>query len=320
MTYNPQIKTYYSDQMSSLKKVGESRSPEKPKLLMEYLVAKKLTPEFFTIEANFPPFSKQDFYIAHSTRYVDCFFEGKKPLAESNGLKWSPEFAQSVTYTNASLYHAIREAVLNPSQVTFSPISGMHHAQPESGLWYCTFSGQVIASIKVYQEFGIAGAYIDLDGHFGNSIEDSREFNETLNLAVPRGMNVNPIGIGSTYIESFKKGLESVKAAALAGTIGYIVWCHGADSEINDDLFARQCSTQEWVECAQIFYQWVNEVNALLINNGQKQLGIILTLFGGYRQDDFNSVLSLHTADLVQCLNLLCGHQVDYQLEVVQKE
>ena len=59
--------------------------------------------------------------------------------------------------------------------LTFSPTSGFHHARPEGGSGFCTFSGQVIASLKIYEEKKLVGAYLDLDGHYGNSIEDSRK-------------------------------------------------------------------------------------------------------------------------------------------------
>jgi hypothetical protein len=47
------------------------------------------------------------------------------------------------------------------------------------------------------------------------------------------------------------------------------------------------------------------------------QIPLILSLFGGYRRDDYNSVLSLHTADLVMCLNILCGRKINYKTEVL---
>ena len=77
-------------------------------------------------------------------------------------------------YTNASLYHAIEHAVAHPEQVALSSTSGFHHARPTGGGGFCTFSGQVIAAVKIYREHRLVGAHVDLDGHFGNSIEDSQ--------------------------------------------------------------------------------------------------------------------------------------------------
>ena len=71
-------------------------------------------------------------------------------------------------------------------------------------------------------------------------------------------------------------------------------------------------STEEWIECSKIVYTFVRDLE---ISIG-KQIPLILTLFGGYRRDDYNSVLSLHTADLVTCLNTLCGYNINYSTEV----
>ena len=118
---------------------------------------------------------------------MEAFFSGIEPLAASNMLTWSRQLADSVRYTNAGLYHALASAVGNRSSVAFSPVSGFHHATPESGDGFCTFSGQVIASVRIFREDKLPGAYIDLDGHYGNSIEDSGGFVKELNQAVPLG-------------------------------------------------------------------------------------------------------------------------------------
>jgi hypothetical protein len=75
------------------------------------------------------------------------------------------------------------------------------------------------------------------------------------------------------------------------------------------------CNTKEWIMCATIFYNWVKELNA----KRGKPLPVTLTLFGGYRQDDYDSVLSLHTADIVECLNILCGRSIQYKPVVLSQ-
>ncbi len=106
--------------------------------------------------------------LAQIPEYVDAFFAGRRALSESNELTGSEQFADRVRYTNASLYHAIEHAVAHPEQVTFSPTSGFHRARPTGGGGFCTFSGQVIAAVKLFRERRLVGAHIDLDGHFGN--------------------------------------------------------------------------------------------------------------------------------------------------------
>ncbi len=287
-----------------------SKSPLKPKLLIEFLQKHGLW-NYFDLHSDWQPFQKKDFLLAHTEEYVHGFFSGIRGICESNGLKWSVQFADSVRYTNASLYEAIRFAVLNPSHITFSPTSGFHHAHPHSGSGFCTFSGQVIASVKMYREYGISGAYIDLDGHFGNSIEDARSFVKDLNQAVPMGCNINPDGEGKLYLKDLQKRLSVLYEKLITQQIHYVVFPHGADSHEWDDMDG-QCTTEEWLQSSNMVYT--------MILNASKKLGkpvpLTLTLFGGYRSDDYDSVLSLHTDDITICLNILCGSAIDYSAQV----
>jgi acetoin utilization deacetylase AcuC-like enzyme len=285
-----------------------SKSPQKPKRLLEFLEKNDLL-KYLEIHQNFEPFTKEDFYIAHTQNYVDCFFAGKKTLAESNTLEWSPQFAETVQYTNASLYEAIKFALENPEKVTFNPACGFHHALPEHGLGYCTFSGQVIASVKVFRETGRRGAYIDLDGHFGNSIEDARKFVSDLNAAIPKGIgNINPEDKHQKFISNLRRELGLLRDAIHDKYIDYVVFCHGADSHEDDDT-KGQCTTAEWIECAHVVYDFIKKID----EKHKKPMPLILGLFGGYRKDDYNSVLGLHTKNLVTCLNTLCGQEIKYE-------
>lgn len=312
---SPLIKTFYSTKQV-LEKGGSSnysKSPKKPKLLLEYLAEHDLI-KHFDVTDEFEPFENQDFEIAHEPGYVSEFFEGVGRCS-SNGLGWSDQFAESVRYTNASLYNAIRNSIVNPQEVSFSPTSGFHHARPTGGSGFCTFSGQVIASIKIWREFGLKGAYLDLDGHFGNSIEDSRTFCPELNSAVPLDFNINPIGTDDDYLADLGKWLSRLQNAVLSGKIDYVVWCHGADSHEHDQL-GHQCSTEYWVACATLFWRWVKEMDKLL----GKPLPVACALFGGYRDDDYRSVLSLHTSDFVECLTELLEIDVKYTIEVLPRQ
>lgn len=311
---NTKIKIHYSPNQVLAKDTGGnfSKSPLKPKLLIENFKNEGLIGHFDIVE-DFLPYVNKDFKLAHTKDYVNSFFSGKAGC-ESNGLMWSAQFAESVRYTNSSIHSAIRGSIVEPSQVHLSPTSGFHHARPTGGSGFCTFSGQVIASIKILEEFGLSGAYLDLDGHFGNSIEDSRDFVKDLNRAVPPGFNINPIGSGRPYIADLKWNLQNLEKAILDGRIGYVVWCHGADSHEWDDL-GFQCSTDEWLECSTIFWNWVKEMDSKL----EKPLPVSCALFGGYRADDYFSVLSLHTADFVECMNNLLDLEVKYTIKVQPK-
>lgn len=287
-----------------------SKSPIKPKLLLEYLEKHGLG-QHLDITGDFRPFNAYDFQIAHTIKYVSSFFTGGN-LAESNSLEWSKQFADSVRYTNASLYEAIKNCILHPEEVSFSPTSGFHHATPNSGAGYCTFSGQVIASVKAWRKFGAVGCYVDLDGHFGNSIGDSRQFQPDLDSAVPEGFNFNTRSEGEQYYLDLVIFLaKKLTPAILEGKIDYVVWCHGADSHV-DDMLGHQVDTELWVRCATFFWAWVKRMDEIL----DRPLPVACALFGGYRQDDYDSVLSLHASDLRECMNELLELGVEYITDV----
>jgi acetoin utilization deacetylase AcuC-like enzyme len=312
---NKRILTFYTDQQVCIDNIREasfSKSPLKPYLLMQRIKNKKLSGAFQRT-SDFQSFTKKDFKIAHTESYVNDFFNGEGNCY-TNGLPWSRNLVHSVGYTNASLYAAKRHALLNPTSICFAPISGMHHAQPKGGCGFCTFSGQVISAIKLYEEFSASGAYFDLDGHFGNSIEDSRDFNPILDLAIPRGCNINPIGKNGAYIESFQRGLDHVGELIRAGKIQYVVFAHGADSHEDDDL-GGACDTKHWLMCAKIFSEWVNQIS----KETGKPLPVTLALFGGYRSDNYDAVLDLHLKSLLICANIICKNEQKETLVIPRK-
>jgi acetoin utilization deacetylase AcuC-like enzyme len=313
---SPKLHTFYNPKMSldPEKLTGYTQNPAKPKLLMEFLERKGLL-EYFQVDGNFSPFGKEDFYIAHTREMVDNFFD-KGKTSKILHIEWSPEYAESVRYENASLYQAIRYAVQHPEEVCFSPSGAFHHANPTRGALFCAFSGQVIASMKIYYEFGLCGVYIDLDGHFGNSIDNSRDYVADIDKAIsPVCGNINIMAYHRKYIEELKTNLEILREEIISGRVNYVVFGHGADSHEWDEL-ASQVSTEEWVECSRLVYSMIKETEITI----GKQLPLILILFGGYRKDDFNSVLSLHTIDLVTCLNILCGRGINYVPEITPRK
>jgi acetoin utilization deacetylase AcuC-like enzyme len=289
---------------------GYTFTPAKPRLMMEYLGKKGLL-DYFQLDDNFPPFSKEDFYIAHTREMVDNFFDEGK-TSKILHIIWTPEYAESVRYENSSLYHSIRYAVQHPEEVCFSPSASFHHANPTRSALFCAFSGQVIASMKIYTEFGLCGSYIDLDGHHGNSIDNSRDFVPDLDKAIsPVCGNINISVRHEAYLKELKIHLSILRKEILANRVHYVVFGHGADSHEWDEL-ASQLTTEEWIECSRLVYNMIRDIE----EETGMSIPLIIFLEGGYRKDDYNSVLSLHTTDLVQCLNILCNEFPKYSTEV----
>ncbi len=302
---------YYRDDMVPADEPGNySKSPTKPRRFLEFLRGTPIWPHI-ELRDTFSPVTRRDLLLAHTPAYVDAFLAGTMPLAESNGLRWSPQFRDSVLFTNGCLLAAITAAVDDPAQVTMAPVSGFHHAQPAYGSGYCTFSGQVIAALKLYRERGLRGAWIDLDGHFGNSIEDSRKFEPDLDEAIRHDMNINPTEQHRSYLGDLHGKLWTLRKRASAGQIDYICFAHGADSHEWDQL-GSQLTTAEWLEASELVYTFIGHIS----KESPKPVGVTLALFGGYRDDHPESVLGLHAMDTARCLNILGGVELDYQAEV----
>ena len=313
--HEPTLDLYYRPEMAvASDPAGNfSRSPSKPRRFVAHLAASALAPLVAT-RGDFPPLTREDLLLAHTAEYVDAFLEGRAPLATSNGLAWTREFADTVRYTNGSLVAAVRGALANPARIALSPTSGFHHARPESGSGFCTFSGQVIAGVIAWREHGARGAWIDLDTHFGNSIEDSRGAVRELDEAIPEGCNINPSGYGTDYLADLGRHLATLGERVLAGEIQYVAFAHGADSHRDDDL-GGQCSTDEWLAASHLVYDAVHAWSCAL----GRPVPLVLTLFGGYRQDSPESVLELHVADAAIALGTLADSDVTYVPRVAPK-
>lgn len=308
-----QIATYYRPEQvcreaNIINNPRASKSPQKPELVIDKI--KLLGAGNLLKECTFPAFQREEFLLAHDPEYVDAFFYGRSPLSTSNALPWSKELVHSVQYTNASLYYAQRHSILEPQQICFSPTSGFHHAKPSKGAAFCTFSGQVLSAIKLYKEFGVAGAWIDLDAHFGNSIEDSRYVVENLNDAIPHGCNLNPEGQHQDYLDSLREGLSLLKPRFLSHELTWLAFAHGADSHDADDLESHQLSTSEWFEASKIVYAWVAALDSEL----GRPVPLTISLFGGYRDDDYDSVVNLHVADLIIAARELISQRWQFDL------
>lgn len=312
-SYHTGIDLYYRPEMSLSEDPGAnfSKSPSKPRRFSEKLLASPLAADV-TVCGDFEPLPPGNFRRCHRDAYVSAFFAGKLPLAESNGLTWTPEFAETVRYTNASLVDATVAALERPDRIAFSPTSGFHHAAPDGGAGFCTFSGQVLAAAEVLRcttHRPPCIAWIDLDGHYGNSIPDSGEVYRWVPDVIRH--NLNPRGNGAAYLANLAGGLAKIERDILTEKVDMVCIAHGADSHEWDDTHG-QLSTAEWLSAGRLAYQAVRRCSEVL----GRPVPTVLALFGGYRHDAPESVLELHLASTGVALDVLCGRQYAYAPKV----
>lgn len=110
--------------------------------------------------------------------------------------------------------------------------------------------------------------------------------------AIPEGCNINPSGRGIHYLRDLKIKLDNAMMMYLKGEIQYFVWCHGADSHIDDPL-GTQLNTKQWLQCTDMFIDMINDITSIT----KSHVPISIALFGGY-QRDFNKTLKLHQQDI----------------------
>jgi acetoin utilization deacetylase AcuC-like enzyme len=128
-------------------------------------------------------------------------------------------------------------------------------------------------------------------------------------------MNINPKGSHDVYIKDFKRELELLADKIRNKQVDYVVWCHGADSHEWDDL-GYQCTTKEWISCSELFYTLIRDLEAEL----GRHIPVTISLFGGYRRDHYESVLSLHAGDIRTGCKILLGKDIPYEMNVLPKK
>lgn len=265
------VPVFYNPKMSVSFPGHTSQSTIKPKLFTAGLS------ERFVVK-DFEPVNFEDFKLAHTDDYVEQLATGGE-LGSSSGFDWNPEYAQSLRYTVGSMRSAIMHSISNGG-LSISPTSGFHHATPQMGMDYCAVSGQVIASMLVYNKTRISGAYVDLDAHYGNSIDDTYKFQPDLIKAIPKGMNINPTPNKFVYIKSLEKKLKVMRDMLERGQIGYVVLCHGADS-VEGDKKEGIIDFDTWIAAAQLTKKYA------------AGFPLVYSLFGGYR-DNYQEVIDMH--------------------------
>jgi acetoin utilization deacetylase AcuC-like enzyme len=103
-----------------------------------------------------------------SSEYLQAVMTGNpRALAETNGFEWDDGVYHSVLNSTAGILCAADDVMdyKNPS-VAGSLSSGLHHANSNRGLGFCTINSLAIGALYVASK-GRRVAILDLDAHFG---------------------------------------------------------------------------------------------------------------------------------------------------------
>ena len=110
-----------------------------------------------------------DIARVHDQRFVEAVRHGRPTeLAQSQGFRWSPEFADALVRIWNGQYAAAKLA-LESKGIIFHPVSGAHHAGFSRGSAFCTFNFLAGIGLRLMREGSVNNTgIIDLDSHTGN--------------------------------------------------------------------------------------------------------------------------------------------------------
>jgi acetoin utilization deacetylase AcuC-like enzyme len=123
------------------------------------------------LETRSEPFDPErtwaDIATVHDPAYVEAVRTGRPlRLAESQGFRWSPDFADAVARIWSGHLGACRLALSEGG--VFHPVSGAHHADASRGRGFCTFNFLAGAARAMVRAGLGRVAIVDLDAHPGD--------------------------------------------------------------------------------------------------------------------------------------------------------
>jgi acetoin utilization deacetylase AcuC-like enzyme len=160
-----------------------------------------------------------DICRVHDPKYVRAVVTGTpRRLAESQGFRWSPEFAESVLRIWSGHIAACRLAL--DEGLVLHPVSGSHHAHRSHGSGFCSFAFLVGAGRRLLDDGAVSRvAIIDLDFHFGDGTfaltkDDHRFFRFDVQAAHDRDSYFRELAALPAWLRQTRPGLVEYQAGA----------------------------------------------------------------------------------------------------------
>lgn len=242
--------------------------------------------------------------LAHDPVYVQSVITGTLPAQAQReiGFPWTPQMVErsrrSVGATIAAAHHALQEGI------SVNLAGGTHHAYRNKGSGFCVFNDAAIAARAVQRTTNIKRiAIIDLDVHQGNgtaSILRNDPSIFTLSLHgeknFPFRKEPSDLDIGlpddcgdDDYLEALEQGLAQLDAQFEPELLIYLA---GADPHEADRLGRLKLTFEGLKARDRRVFEYA----------GQRNLGVAVTMAGGYGTD-INNTVRVHVQTIEQALD-----------------
>lgn len=109
---------------------------------------------------------------AEATRRVSAAERERYDIGRNGNPVFAEIFRRPATACGASLL-AARMLAAGRADVVYSPAGGTHHGRPDRASGFCYFNDPVLAILEMLDRGLGAIAYVDLDAHHGDGVQDA---------------------------------------------------------------------------------------------------------------------------------------------------
>jgi len=164
-----------------------------------------------------PPLMNEELlYLFHTREYIELLRKGEKEnlsiemLHAGLGTEDNPLFKTMYQYALAASSGTYEGAMMlyrGNARFAFNPFGGFHHAGKNHAEGFC-YINDISVTIADLIRKGQRVAYIDIDAHHGNGVQDAfYETNRVLNISLHESGETLYPGTGSAFETGVKEGL-----------------------------------------------------------------------------------------------------------------
>lgn len=185
---------FYSDSLATIEyKPNHPFKPLRARLLMELLNRYGLLHGENQRVIEPAPLEEQLLYLYHTREYIDVLKKAERGeftvemLRAGLGTGDNPVFEsmyQLALLASGGTYQGAMLLLNDVAQVAFNPIGGFHHAGRDHAEGFCYINDIAVTITDLIQR-GLRVAYIDLDAHHGNGVQDAfYDTDKVLNISL----------------------------------------------------------------------------------------------------------------------------------------